>query len=471
MKIQLNETQINRLIKGYKTTLINEQNNNGFNPEVREETVNFSGVWSSGKWKLTSSQISAIEPELKRLTSFIVKNPSSKLIIQIESGESKVTNYDREQSGTVKVKPGYLSQKRGEQLATFINNYFSNILSKGVIKEIPSIPKPKTIIGASSYDPKVDKANDPKYSEEQFVRLKIKATATYECLIGMNLTVAYIKGKGPKHECDEALFNLKLNGVPLGIANLNNGTKDLAKPRSRVEFYMKRYNENLIEPLADKEFDKEKPKMDAAIRERKSYEYNGKDMDYYKEFAKTNKLFNWKIAVKKEIENNLLSTTEGLLKYNPEEEFTLDLYKKITSKVGGSNESLKPTIGKKMSGSTPLFDMIKKLSNLENRTTDNERGGTRTQTFVIDTNKAKAIVQQSGKTDKKLVLTIQPLVDKTGPYKMFYKSGAHAEVPFVKIESKSGEVRYSGLPNSKLKRGSTEEVVLLVTDLCGNPIT
>ena len=79
----------------------------GFNPQTKQQTINFGSVWPSGKWKLTQQQKSKIDPELKKIATFIVKYPTSKLTIQIEFlGESKVTNYDNEQSSRVRVKPG-----------------------------------------------------------------------------------------------------------------------------------------------------------------------------------------------------------------------------------------------------------------------------------------------------------------------------------------------------------------------------
>ena len=96
MKIHLSESQVKKLISDYKT--INEQSV-GFNPETKTETVNFNSVWRSGYWKLASNQIQNLNNQMKVIQDFLSKNPQTKLSIQVEAGESKVTNADNESGG------------------------------------------------------------------------------------------------------------------------------------------------------------------------------------------------------------------------------------------------------------------------------------------------------------------------------------------------------------------------------------
>ena len=221
MKIQLKEDQIQKLIGNYKS--LNEQGV-GFNPETKTETVNFKSVWNSGLYKLESRQIQNLNNQMKVIQDFLSKNPQTKLSIQVEAGESKVTNADNHEGG-IPVPEGYLSTKRGQSLVYYLNTYFKKLENGGMSFTYPEIPKPKTIIGVTPYVKGTDDPKASKYTPEQFVRLKVTATSQSECLIGLEVMIGWIKDKG--HTCDQAIFQLLMNKVPLGIANLNNGTYDV----------------------------------------------------------------------------------------------------------------------------------------------------------------------------------------------------------------------------------------------------
>ena len=116
--------------------------------------------------------------------------------------------------------------------------------------------------------------------------------------------------------------------------------------------------------------------------------------------------------------------------------------------------------------STPIQN---KLWKIEGRETDNKLGGIRRQIFTLDQSKAKSIVD-GGEIKDRLILSITPLVSKSGPYKEFYKDGSHSDVPTVKITNGDGETLYSGNPTVKMTRGSLKKTRLLQTDLCGKPL-
>jgi hypothetical protein len=112
---------------------------------------------------------------------------------------------------------------------------------------------------------------------------------------------------------------------------------------------------------------------------------------------------------------------------------------------------------------------VDSIRSVEGRESDKQAGGYRAQTFRLDTEKAKEIVNKAS-IKNRLIFTLVPLVDKTGPYSVFYKRGSHTEVPRVTITGKEGEVRYNEQPNVESLRGSTAETLLTQTDLCGNKI-
>lgn len=466
MKIQLKETQVKNLLKGYK--ILSEQSEiQGFDPITKTESVNFSSVWETGKYNLTSSQISKINNELSKVVTFLRENPLAKLNIEIVAGESQVTNYDREKcpgsefTSECSLKPGVLSNNRAKSIYDYLLKYFQELKKNNVIKTLPNKPTIKTVIGKTSYTKGKDKASDPRYTQEQFVRLNISAAITYECLVGMDIKISY--EKGGKHQCDEAIFALKVNGVPLGVANLNNATYDV-NGMFDIKSYIEKYNRK----LANEDVKKIASKLYVPFRNSRKgigdwtvssdeLNINGKASDLgfkrgdYQEF--------YSFVLKKYMETDF----KGKFEYSPDVMITEKMVKKTNL------TRLKYFIGKTIGEVEEIKDFADKLKNIEGRETDNTIGGYRSQTFRLDEEKAREIVNKASVKDK-LIFTIVPLVDKTGPYKLLYSSGSHSDVPKVTITGKNGDVRYEGTPNIEMGRGSTSETFLTQTDLCGNPI-
>lgn len=416
MKLILKESQIKSLIKGYKS--LNEQQSGtsagGFDPTTKEETINFKALWSSGKYKLTSTQITTMQGELLKITNFMKANPTAKLNIVIEAGESLVPNYDREKCPgkdyrpECKLETGKLSELRGQQMYNYLLKYFQTLKTNGAIQVMPNTPQTKVIQGTTPWV----KGNDPNaqsYTDEQFVRLKISAEASYDCLIGMNIKVAYDTSG---HTCDEAIFAVKVNGVTLGIVNLNNGDIDISTQQPKA-WPIERYITNR----------------------------NTSDTRFQNEWKK------FKVD------------------FNPD---TV-----ITAEMGKYYPPLRTRVGKTMgevATTVPEGNIQQKVKAIEGRETDNAKGGKRSGTFTLTTEKAKEIVSQAPVKDR-LIISLKPLVDRTGAYSVFYKRGSHSEVPSVYITGRNGDSRYSGTPNLKMTRGSMTETNILTTDLCGNPIT
>ena len=222
--IILSESQVKNVID----KILLEQN------EIRTEalTVNFDALWPMGMWKLTSQQIGPIVEKLTQITDFINKNKGSVVTIQIEAGESQVTNVDNEDPSKPALKSGVLSQRRGDSMVTFLTQYFEGLVKKGGIDKMPEIPAPITKIGETSYTKGSNdlKTKKTQYQQEQFVRAVISAKKDYECLVGMEITIGYYPGQNSSvHTCDEAIFELRMNGVSLGEVNLNNGMLDVLK--------------------------------------------------------------------------------------------------------------------------------------------------------------------------------------------------------------------------------------------------
>jgi hypothetical protein len=475
MRIQLSENQVKSLIKGYK--YINEQET-PLMGETRRWEVNFNALWDSGKWKLNQSHMESMKPELTKIVQYLRKHPNTKLNIQIVSGESKVPNYDREQSGNVKVPEGYLSQKRGDELKQKLEIFFKELNLENSVE----IPKSETRIGGPSWTPQ-DNANDPKFKEHQFVKLVITGEYSIACLIGMTIEVSTL-GLKDGHRCDEAIFEFKVNGISLGIVNLNNALIDVGQVKltddrlgDRLKQYISTHNNKVITrnysaPLARQIFKKFESGGVA-----RPLEGSVKSLPQYVWQNETLKDWGRKLGIKEKVDN-VATLNDVFYQYwlinRPTE---ISNYIDLTNGESVIPEdlmvgSLQPYIGQTID---QIFNepkvMLDKINNMDGRKTDGKVGGFRSQTFMLDTSKAQDIVNQT-KTKDKLILSIKPLVSKTGPYRMFFSGeGSHTEVPRIKITGKEGDVRYEGMPNKSLQRGDLTETPILTTDICGNAIT
>lgn len=418
--IILSESQVKNVIG----RILSEQN------EIKTEsaTVNFDAVWSMGKWKLTSQQSGPIIQKLIQITDFINNHKGSVITIQIEAGESQVTNYDAEDPAKPILAPGVLSQRRGDSMVRFLTQYFQGLVDKGAIDKMPELPKPITKIGSTPYKKGSTDLKDKQaqYQQEQFVRAIITTKKDYECLVGMEITIGYYPGQSKaQHQCDEAIFELRMNGVSLGEVNLNNSILDVGLSR----FYA----------LADRA-----------------------KLLYQKNYKKAEQMW------ERDVKNGTITkpTDEKKVQYISDYAGEEPQGPEFPSWVESKATKLGYESAKMFSDSiTKVNEAFKSYG----RKSDGATAGARSQTFILNGEKAKSIIDQA--PSDKIVLSIVPLVSKNGKYKMFYEKGSHADTPWVTIKSKKSEnPLFNGEPNVGMQRGSTKETILLQTDLCGNPV-
>lgn len=470
MKIQLDESQIKRLISGYKLGLLNEQEQ-----QTKSITIDLGANFNSGKYKLNSQMVSKMESSFGELNQFINQNPNAQLTIKIQAGESRVTNYDREKckydnySEDCKLEPKVLSELRGQSIQKLLEEY----LQKKNLSVPPQFLGTETILGSTSYTQGVDKPEDPKYKAEQFVKVIISAEASYECLIGMKIVIAYDK---TGHDCDEAVFQVLVNDVPLGVANLNNSTNDITNYQSfdktfNVKGRIYQVNRSKIRQLKD--YQKIYQKINKDVLDQRSERTITKSSDFkpeipelgldgtksIKELGYTFSSFRTRGLIELYIDN---IDFENKLIYDPKSV--------ITDEMAKIDRRLRPYVGRTMGDVETTKSPIALLSKIEGRKTDGKKGGKRSQTFFLDNTKAKTIVEQAPIKDR-LVISLKPLVGQTGPYRALYNKGSHSDVPSVYITGKNGDKRYAGQPNAKMVRGSMEQKTILTTDLCGNKLS
>jgi hypothetical protein len=482
MKVTLTENQITKLMSNYK--LLNE----GPEPTVVTQSIDLGATWPSGKYLITPKIQKEMVVKLKPLVDFLLSNPSSKVKITISAGESRVTNYDREKcqngdySENCKLQAQALSKLRGEQVQILLQKQFDFLKKEGKIMSIPEIPTVKTVLGSTSYTPGKDKSEDPKYRKEQFVKLLIDASASYECLVGLKVRIAT---KGKPHVCDEAIFDIQLNNQSLGVANLNNAVKDISDNSSITENINKRikakvntYNRIFTPKLASFWTDLYTNKIRYMGRKGPDPRLKPEDLNTLVVFGKTLGEHGYPQKTWSEFDdatrNKFVKYMKGLellriggISYS--KDTVVD--ELIVKKMGTLYPEIKDMLGRSITdGTNADMKLLKKLKAIKGRESDGKLGGPRSQTFTIDSERAQSVVKASSVKDE-LVLTLTPLVGRSGPYSFLYKSGSHSDVPLVTITNGSGEELYNGAPNIKMNRGSMEQTVLLKTDLCGKPIT
>lgn len=236
--------------------------------------VGSRGFFANGKWKNLKSEAQVeFDSDWKNVTEFLKKwnRPGFIIEVYIEASESRVTNYDREVEPKVFLKPGVLSQRRADTLKNILNAKFDELLKDGVISKKPIIERVDVKIGKTPY---VRGKSDPKaavYDKERYVMYTLKAvrekdaiipseiptpepnkppteiTTTEDCLTNLKIQIVYKKDaegnftrgstSAPKggyvirtgccgyHKCDDAVYDVLLNGVVIGVANLNNGSR------------------------------------------------------------------------------------------------------------------------------------------------------------------------------------------------------------------------------------------------------
>jgi hypothetical protein len=121
-----------------------------------EITIDLTNLFKSGRYKLGDDVKSDLISKLGPIKEFIKKNDGD-VIVTIVSSESRVPNRDAETGN--KMAKGQLAQNRFDSAKTLLTSVLGNVKIVDDIK-----------IGGPEY--KGDDANQDKYSEHQFIRIK-----------------------------------------------------------------------------------------------------------------------------------------------------------------------------------------------------------------------------------------------------------------------------------------------------------
>ena len=191
--------------------------------------ISSQSYFDNGKWKNLNQQGgSELSKQMdEKVKPFLMNNKGSIVSVKITAGESQVTNVDNEVSPPKTVEVGYLAKKRAETMKNNLSVYLNDLYEKGAISSKPEFQEPEIKIGETPYK-KGDNPNDPRYVKERFVNVELTLKSPEECVVGLTVEVIYDKQKNESfpcrggHQCDEAKFNVKVNGVIIGVADLNN---------------------------------------------------------------------------------------------------------------------------------------------------------------------------------------------------------------------------------------------------------
>jgi len=194
--------------------------------KIKTEVIPLNFLFRSGHWSKNAlgplndgntiiKQVQTATEEIKNFASKYLNPQITK--VEIQTGESAVTNYDREIKNSPKLEPGVLSQRRADTLRELLSSYIDDLKKTGLLSGNTSFTE--QILGGTETE------KGPKADAEQFARAKIYMRGVEKstgCQLQIEIIMEYKKvpKTDPKfHKCDDATFQFYLNMVPIGEEN------------------------------------------------------------------------------------------------------------------------------------------------------------------------------------------------------------------------------------------------------------
>jgi hypothetical protein len=191
--------------------------------ETQEKVIKLDQLYADGYYSITKDKEGKFKSILdSQLLPILKQYPNTKLNIDVRAGESISPNYDYELNDGQKKEDMYLANLRRDKMIDFLNKYFQ---SAG-LETLPNVSDAPNTTGTNVWR---GRSGRPNNSIDRFVEVVIDLNVPGLCLNGLKIEVIYDKSPATaefpcrgKHKCDKARFNVKLNGVVIGEANLNN---------------------------------------------------------------------------------------------------------------------------------------------------------------------------------------------------------------------------------------------------------
>ena len=206
--------------------LLTEQNE-------KRMTLPFDKTFKAGYWKISPEVQSQIDSLMGQVKSFVEKHTGNVIKLTVNSGESQITNFDREQNPAVSVKQGYLSTKRYETILNYLKDTYPNLLKnlrveKQVIVGDTPYNKSEFAQNCGNQGEKRDSATCKsffkKYEPEQFINFTIEVlgkkepTPTTTPVIKSPLCGVKIGGRGERGNSENNFISINktvnTKGVP-----------------------------------------------------------------------------------------------------------------------------------------------------------------------------------------------------------------------------------------------------------------
>ena len=134
-------------------------------------TMNFNKSFPSGRYKLDPTDVDGLT---ELLTEFSTKYPTSQIVVNITSSESRVTNRDVYLANRPVLPVGELATRRANELKSLIEKDLTNLTNQGKLTNKFSFTINK-LVGTEPYK-RGDNVNDPKFTKDQFVKVVVSGT-------------------------------------------------------------------------------------------------------------------------------------------------------------------------------------------------------------------------------------------------------------------------------------------------------
>lgn len=139
--------------------------------------LDFNTTFKSGRYTFSKENLQDLAQKFESISQFIKQHPNANFKINVVASESKVPNYDLEQSSPTfkqKLNSGELANKRAEAIRIALSTFENNLRSEGIKFGKMQIQTPQTLIGGPEWG-KGENINDPKFVQHQYVKIEIIA--------------------------------------------------------------------------------------------------------------------------------------------------------------------------------------------------------------------------------------------------------------------------------------------------------
>jgi hypothetical protein len=216
--------------------IILEQENTGNTQNEITKQVNFEDGFNSGFYlenQLNTTKLQQLYTDVKEVVDFLSNYPNNEIVVKIFAGEDVDPNWDNERTseyGTFNksIPTGELARRRGITMSRILQREFQKYIDEGKLKKMPTIILPtndngQLFVGTSS--------NQAQKTRDRFVRFQFSLKGTNQqttntpfenpCVSNMVIELSFDRQKGDGHNCNSAVYEIKLNGILLNRDNGN----------------------------------------------------------------------------------------------------------------------------------------------------------------------------------------------------------------------------------------------------------